>query len=252
MQVPQVKTIHPKEVYKNSALTVLLWNVIEKKLRHRIFSLWISLWTAFLQNTRRLLLALHNKLIIFLNCFIIQILLFVQISLMNCFCGMVDRRKAFSLISSRDHCQRSSPSQISNTPRAGFKPAQSLSSGLVEWSCAVMITTTPRRHNYVHIIPYYKKHFLACIKVACGVQMWTKHFVKIVTSFVTVFLLKMTLCLCLLYIYKKPIILSLFKIGTLNFLANLVCPLNTSVRLHNLISINIFLTTKNHGFSLLL
>ena len=25
--------------------------------------------------------------------------------LMNYFCGMVDRRKAFSLISSRDHCQ---------------------------------------------------------------------------------------------------------------------------------------------------
>ena len=82
--------------------------------------------------------------------------------------------------------------------------------------------------------------------------MWTKHFVKIVTSFVTVFLLKMTLCLCLLYIYKKPIILSLFKIGTLNFLANLVCPLHTSVRLHNLISINIFLTIQNNGFSLLL
>ena len=33
--------------------------------------------------------------------------------MMNCFCGMVDRRKAFSLISSRDHCQRSSPSRIS-------------------------------------------------------------------------------------------------------------------------------------------
>ena len=32
--------------------------------------------------------------------------------MMNCFCGMVDRRKAFSLISSRDHCQRSLPSQI--------------------------------------------------------------------------------------------------------------------------------------------
>ena len=29
------------------------------------------------------------------------------------FCGMVDQRKAFSLISSRDHCQRSSPSRIS-------------------------------------------------------------------------------------------------------------------------------------------
>ena len=52
--------------------------------------------------------------------------------LMNCFCGMVDRQKAFSLISSWDHCQRSSPSQISNTPRAEFEPVQNLSSGLVE------------------------------------------------------------------------------------------------------------------------
>ena len=65
--------------------------------------------------------------------------------LMNCFCGMVDRRKAFSLISSRDHCQRSSPSRISDT---GFELAQNLSSGLVEWSCAVVITTTPRRLIY--------------------------------------------------------------------------------------------------------
>ena len=29
---------------------------------------------------------------------------------MNCFCGMVNRGKAFSLISSLDHCQRFSPS----------------------------------------------------------------------------------------------------------------------------------------------
>ena len=58
---------------------------------------------------------------------------------------MVDRRKAFSHISSRDHCQRSSPSRISHTPRAGFEPAQNLNSGLVEWGCAVVITTTPRR-----------------------------------------------------------------------------------------------------------
>ena len=48
------------------------------------------------------------------------------------FCGMVEPRKAFSLISSRDHCQRSSSSRISDTPRAGFEPAQNLSSGLVE------------------------------------------------------------------------------------------------------------------------
>ena len=52
--------------------------------------------------------------------------------MMNCFCGMVDRRKAFRLISSRDYCQRSSPTQISDTPRAGFEPAQSLSSDLVK------------------------------------------------------------------------------------------------------------------------
>ena len=55
--------------------------------------------------------------------------------------------KGFSLISGRDHCQRSSPSWIPNTPWAGFEPAQNLSSGLVEWSCVVVITTTPRRHK---------------------------------------------------------------------------------------------------------
>ena len=58
----------------------------------------------------------------------------------NCFCGIVDRRKAFIFISSRDHCQRSSPSQISDTPRAGFEPAQNLDSGFVESSCAVVLT----------------------------------------------------------------------------------------------------------------
>ena len=59
------------------------------------------------------------------------------------FCGMVDRRKAFSLISSLDHCQISSPLRISNMLWAGFKPVQNLNSGLVERSCAVVITTTP-------------------------------------------------------------------------------------------------------------
>ena len=57
---------------------------------------------------------------------------------------LTDERR--SLISSRDHCQRSSPSRISNPPRAGFDPAQNLSWGLLEWSCAVVITTAPRRH----------------------------------------------------------------------------------------------------------
>ena len=42
--------------------------------------------------------------------------------LMNCFCGgIVDRRKAFSLISSGDLCQRSLPSRISDKSRAGVQ-----------------------------------------------------------------------------------------------------------------------------------
>ena len=66
------------------------------------------------------------------------------IELMNCLCGMVQRRKAFSRVSSRYHCQRSPPSQIFDTPQAGFESAQNLSSGLVEWSCVVVITTILR------------------------------------------------------------------------------------------------------------
>ena len=77
----------------------------------------------------------------------------MMMMMMNCFCGMVDRRKAFSLISSRNHCQISSPPRISDTRRAGIEPAQNLSSGLVESSCAVVITTTPRCHKNSKIHP---------------------------------------------------------------------------------------------------
>ena len=44
----------------------------------------------------------------------------MMMMMINCFCGMVDRGKAFSLISSGDHCQRSSPTgreQDLNLPR---------------------------------------------------------------------------------------------------------------------------------------
>ena len=43
--------------------------------------------------------------------------------------------------------QRSSPSQISSTLWAGFELTSNLSSGLVEWSSAVMITTTSGCHG---------------------------------------------------------------------------------------------------------
>ena len=53
-----------------------------------------------------------------------------------------DRRRQFSLISRWDHCQRSFSSRISETLGVGFEPVQNLSSGLVEWRCAVVITKT--------------------------------------------------------------------------------------------------------------
>ena len=49
----------------------------------------------------------------------------------------------------RDPHHRESP-----TRRAGFEPAQNLSSGLVEWSCAVVITTTPRRLKVLKYEPW--------------------------------------------------------------------------------------------------
>ena len=62
--------------------------------------------------------------------------------MMNCFCSIVDQWKMSSLISSRDYYQRSSLLQISDMLRAGFEPAQNLSSGFVECSRSVVITTT--------------------------------------------------------------------------------------------------------------
>ena len=72
-----------------------------------------------------------------------MMMIMMMIMMMNCFCSMVDWRKTFSLISSQDHCQRSSPSWISTTLHTGFEPAQNVTSGLVEWSYVVVITTTP-------------------------------------------------------------------------------------------------------------
>ena len=80
----------------------------------------------------------------------------------NCFCGMVDLRKEFGLIFSRDHCQRSSPSRISDRARAGFEPTQNLSSGFVEWSCPIVITTTIRRQKEI-IIKKLVKHFIQIV-----------------------------------------------------------------------------------------
>ena len=112
-------------------------------------------------------------------------------AMMDCFCGMVDRRKALSLISSRDHCQRSSPSQISDTLRAGFEPAQNLSSGFVKWSCAVMITTTPRCqiniHAYMNI--YARSHALRVSLLSIRQYIEMMH-VHVYTNFCFIFWLE--------------------------------------------------------------
>ena len=71
-----------------------------------------------------------------------MIMMMMMIMMMiNCFRGMADRRMAFSLLSSQDHCQRSSTLRIFDTPRVGFEPAENLSSSFAEWSCAIVTTT---------------------------------------------------------------------------------------------------------------
>ena len=62
----------------------------------------------------------------------------------ECFCGIVRGRKLFRLISSWSHCETSSPSQISDTPWVGFESVQNHNSGSIEWTCEVVLTTTPR------------------------------------------------------------------------------------------------------------
>ena len=85
------------------------------------------------------------------------------------FFGMADRRKAISLISKRDHCQKSSPSWIIDMPRAGFEPAKNLNSSFVEWRCAIMISTILRRHGSttpILLLSHYGTFLLELINFA--------------------------------------------------------------------------------------
>ena len=67
--------------------------------------------------------------------------------MMNCFCGIVHQRKEFRLFLNWGHHQKSSPSRTSNISQAGFEPVQNLSSGFIEWSCTMVIITTPQNHT---------------------------------------------------------------------------------------------------------
>ena len=52
--------------------------------------------------------------------------------IMNCFCDTVEQPKTFSFLSSGDHCQGSSPLQISDMQGAEFELAQTLISSFDE------------------------------------------------------------------------------------------------------------------------
>ena len=69
---------------------------------------------------------------------------------MNCSCELIDGRKTLSFITSWNNCHTFSPSQVSNTPRGGFEPAQNLRSGFTDWSWPEEITTAPRCFNSWH------------------------------------------------------------------------------------------------------
>ena len=100
---------------------------------------------------------------------------------MNFFCGMIDLRKGFSLISSWVTWQRSSQSRTFHTPWAEFEPRHNLSLGFLEWSCAVMITTTVRHHNLINDFALKMKHSFPSKSATCDLfeiidQRWILHY----------------------------------------------------------------------------
>ena len=106
------------------------------------FARYISMWTL-----DSLLLSYSDTFSreqLMMMVMMMMMMLMMMMMMINCFCGMGGRWKEFSVISSGSYCQISTPSRISNTPRAGFEPTQDPSLGFVKWSCAVVITATPR------------------------------------------------------------------------------------------------------------
>ena len=71
-----------------------------------ILNLFLNLLTQFESILRNELPKARTYFVFILQFNSITYSLNMIMMMMNCYCGMVDRRKAFSLISSRDHCQR--------------------------------------------------------------------------------------------------------------------------------------------------
>ena len=84
-----------------------------------------------------------------------MMMMMMMLMIMNSFCGMVDRREVFSFISKKDHCQRSSLSRISDTPHAGFKPAQNRKFRLCRIKTCISdnhYTTVPRTYPMLDLL----------------------------------------------------------------------------------------------------
>ena len=86
------------------------------------------------------------------------------------------------------------------------------------------------------------------LKVVCRVQKWKKTFCQNSDKFGYSFIKNDVMFMYLLCIYKKPIILSLFKIYKLHHAY--FNDFDMAFKLHNLISVNIFFTIKDQSFSL--
>ena len=77
----------------------------------------------------------------FSNLACVRNLLGGKMMMMNCTVAWWTNKKRLALFPTGTIAIR-----ISDTPWAEFEPARNVSSGLVEWNCAVAITSTPRRH----------------------------------------------------------------------------------------------------------
>ena len=97
---------------------------------------------------------------------------------MNCSCGMNDRRRSLNDIFIRDHnghCQRLSPLQLSDLSEVGFELAQKQSSDFVEWSRAVVLTTTQRHYSHMDLDLWLSDAFVTVWKdLSCYTVVWDR------------------------------------------------------------------------------
>ena len=127
---PEILTKNSKLFFKPLCITLRSVVKVSPKLFQFVFTCSNSTMHNVNQNNTQNLFKVTNK-DTKTTLMTLMLSLMMMMMIMNCFCDIFDRRQAFTLISSRGHCHRSSSLRISHTPQAGFEPAQNLSSGLI-------------------------------------------------------------------------------------------------------------------------